>query len=311
MAHDPIVTGLHHVTALAGQPQDNLRFYTHALGLRLVKRTVNFDDPSTYHLYYGDRVGAPGTLLTHFPHPHARASTHGGEEITDTTLWIPKGSFEHWQTRLRSAGVATTAERLLGSPTLRIADPDGMRLLLVEHDAPGAPRASSEPTILAIGGVTLHVPSGAETAAFLRSVMGFVDVASEGATQRLSVGDGGQFVDVVDAPGLAHQHMGAGTVHHVAWRVPDDAAQARAAQRLRAAGIAVTPVMDRDYFRSIYFRAPGNVIFEIATDIPGFAVDEPVDELGSSLKLPKHIERHRAAIEAGLPPLVVPDGGPA
>lgn len=303
-----LVTGLHHVTAFAKSPTENLRFHTRVLGLRLIKRTVNFDDPTTYHLYYGDATGSPGTLLTHFPHPLAAPGAHGGSEITDTLLEVPEGSLDFWRSRLAAAGVAYSDASI--APGLAFEDPDGMRYALVER--PGSPsptRWSGGPdggsAIRRIAGVGIHVADADETSAFLSEVLGFREVVAVGARRTLEIEPDRSRIELVDDPKTPHRPMGAGTVHHVAWRVPDDAAQRRASEALVSAGIAVTPVRDRQYFRSIYFRIPGGVLFEIATDGPGFAIDEPVERLGTSLKLPPQYETHRAAIEQALPPLEV------
>ncbi len=293
---DPLVTGLHHVTAFAKDPRANLRFYTEVLGLRLVKRTVNFDDPLTYHLYYGDEQGSPGTLLTHFPHPNAKRGRHGSPEIIETILGIPRGSADAWQERLRGHGV--DVER--GDDRVAFEDHDGMRFALVEIGAPDDAHA-----IRRIEGVAIRVPDVGETVGFLRELLGF-RIESSGADRAvLTAGDEHepQRIELVHAPVDPRTSMGAGTVHHVAWRVPDNAAQARAAAALRDARVPVTPVMDRQYFRSIYFRIPAGVVFEIATDGPGFAIDEPAASLGSALRLPPQYEPRRAEIEAHLVPL--------
>lgn len=304
-----IITGLHHVTAFAKSPAENLRFYTQVLGLRLVKKTVNFDDPFTYHLYYGDEIGSPGTLLTHFPNPRSARATHGGSEITDTSLSVPAGALGFWRERLKTMGVRTVEEAVLGARLLRFNDHDGMRFAIVEQHAAtngyAGAGVSAQNAITGIAGVTLHVPDAEETAAFLRDVIGFDDGAREGDRRRLTINGGGagREIDLVHSPQLPHRPMGAGTVHHVAWRVQDDAAQKAAQDALRRAGVAVTPVLDRQYFRSIYFRIPGGVIFEIATDVPGFDVDEPREQLGRALMLPPQHEPRRDAITRGLEPL--------
>ncbi len=289
----PLVTGLHHVTAFAKDPRANVRFYTGVLGLRLVKRTVNFDDPLTYHLYYGDERGSPGTLLTHFPHPNAKRGRHGSPEIIVTVLGIGPGASGAWLDRLGSHGVE--AERR--DDRVEFEDHDGMRFALLEVGG-----AVEGDAVARVEGVVIRVPDVGETAGFLREVLGF-RVESSGAERAvLAVGDGNeaQRVELERAEVDARTLMGAGSVHHVAWRVPDGAAQGRAAAGLREARVAVTPVMDRQYFRSIYFRVPAGVVFEIATDGPGFAVDEPASGLGSSLCLPPQYEGRRDEIEAHL-----------
>jgi glyoxalase family protein len=307
-----IITGLHHVTAFAGKPSANAKFYREVLGLRLVKKTVNFDDPNTYHLYYGDAHGSPGTLLTHFPHPLAARARHGTSEITDTGLAVPRGALAWWRTHLAAHKIDAREGTTFAQQTLRFEDHDGMRFIITEEDGMagfgagtsgyaegGVPAASA---ILGVSRVTLRVPDAGETTSFLTSVLGFEAGQREGDAHRFTLNGGGttREIDVIHDPRASHERMGAGTVHHVAWRVPDDAAQARAAAALRAHRTSVTQVMDRQYFRSIYFRIPGGVIFEIATDVPGFAVDEPAATLGTDLKLPPQYEVMRKEIEKRL-----------
>jgi glyoxalase family protein len=304
---EPLITGVHHVTALAGDPRENHAFYTEVLGLRLVKRTVNFDDPTTYHLYFGDRVGSPGTLLTHFPHPHARPGVHGSPEIRETLLRAPMGSFGYWGERLAKFGVAARVVDASGGPRLAFEDPHGMRFALTESDAAAGVDVYTDGgvdavhAIMGIEGATIFVPSVDETAGFLSDVLGFTVEAADERGARLRLLDGpGQRLELAPPDGDGGSRLGAGVVHHIAWRVPSDAAQAELAERLVAAGLNVTPQQDRQYFRSIYFRIPGGVIFEVATDGPGFDVDEPVDALGESIKLPPQYEPRREEIENGL-----------
>lgn len=289
---EPLVTGVHHVTAFAKSPRENRAFYEGVLGLRMVKRTVNFDDPLTYHLYYGDEEGTAGTLLTHFPNPRSKRGAHGAPEICETRLAVATGGLDRWAEALRSAGVA--AERAEG--LLAFEDPDGMRLSLVEdadHEGGG---------IGPVERVVIRVRDGAASAAFLERALGFEVDGRAGASTLLELPGGGvgRRLELVEDRSSPDMRWGAGVVHHVAWRVPDDGAQAEASARLRAEGCAVTPVMDRQYFRSIYFRIPGGVVFEIATDGPGFGVDEPLESLGSTLRLPPQHEARRAEIEAHL-----------
>ncbi|MEL6328587.1 MAG: VOC family protein [Planctomycetota bacterium] len=290
-----LLTGLHHVTALAKSPTGNHRFYTEALGLRLVKKTVNFDDPLTYHLYYGDERGSPGTLLTHFPHPHAKRGVHGSPEITETHLAVASGSLGSWAERLGSNGTPSELREIGGGRGLAFEDPDGMRFALIEDGE------SEGHAISRVAGVAIDVPDVAHTSGFLRKVLGFRD----GAAGRLLVGPEGSaaYVELRESAIDRRTSMGAGTVHHVAWRVPDEDAQLEIARRLTDAGVGVTPVQDRNYFRSIYSRIPGGVIFEVATDGPGFDVDEPLESLGGALKLPSQFEARRAEIERHLVPL--------
>ena len=267
----------------------------------MVKKTVNFDDPMTYHLYYGDHHGSPGTLLTHFPHPFAKLGTHGSPEIIETRLRIEPGSMQEWHDRLTEHGVSARIVGVADEPRLEFADDDDMRFAMVED----SPTGSGGPAVRGIEGVAIRVPDVASTRKFLERALGFVDAGCPGPNARLALEDGepGQRLELIQAPIDRRMAMGAGTVHHVAWRVPDGEAQAEVAQRLIAAGVSPTPVMDRQYFRSIYFRVPGGVIFEVATDGPGFDVDEPLESLGESLKLPSQYEPRRSEITAHLVPL--------
>lgn len=296
-----LLTGIHHVTALAKDPRANHSFYASVLGMRMVKKTVNFDDPMTYHLYYGDDRGSPGTLLTHFPHPNAKRGVHGSPEIIETRLRVPKGSTERWAKRLAENNVSTSRVEEDGEFRLAFEDHDGMRFAMVED----AEQPDSDDSIRGIEGVVIHVPSAEETRRFLERALGFSDAGCPGSAQRLVIGEGlpGQRLEINEDPSVPAAAMGAGTVHHVAWRVPDDETQAEVSRALTSEGVAVTPVMDRQYFRSIYFRIPGGVIFEVATDGPGFDVDEPLESLGEALKLPPQHEPRRASIEAALMPL--------
>ncbi|WP_238380926.1 ring-cleaving dioxygenase [Alkalilacustris brevis] len=302
----PPVAGLHHVTAISGAPQANLDFYTGVLGQRLVKKTVNFDDPGTYHLYYGDRVGSPGTILTFFPFVGAAPGREGPGQALAYAYDLPRAAFDNWAERLRNEGHAegTVSERF-GARVLTLRDPHGQRLELVEADIDGD----------ALGGfhsVTLWVDDPAPTARILTDVFGYTDLGSEadaGGGERLRLkapGDApGAIIDILRRDGTPGR-QGAGTIHHIAFRASDDAMQLDIRARLQAAGQQVTPQIDRQYFNAIYFREPGGVLFEVATDPPGFMVDETEAELGSSLKLPPQHEPLRARIEAHLPPLKVP-----
>ncbi len=304
----PIV-GLHHVTAIASEPQRNLDFYTEKLGLRFVKRTINFDDPGSYHFYFGDDAGSPGTILTFFPWPHAMRGAFGVGETSATAFSVPLASLDYWEKRLHEAGVAVErAGKRFEEELLTFADPDGLRLEIVGHaDAreANAPRTSSVPVEHAIRGffgVTLCESSYDKTAAVL-GTMGFHKIAEHDNRFRFAA-DGqalGNHIDVLVQPHLRHGRLGAGSVHHIAFRAADDASQLEWREVLEAASLDVTPVMDRTYFHSIYFREPGGVLFEIATDPPGFALDEPIESLGEALKLPPWLEPQRARVEAALP----------
>ena len=303
-----LITGIHHVTALAKGPRENLGFYGGVLGLRFIKRTVNFDDPFTYHLYYGDAVGTPGSLLTHFPHPMAARATHGTGEIRRTVLAVPFGSMGYWQDRLGAAGVQFATSVRFDRPRLEFTDPDGMELGIVEGEVQDVGEAwegdgvTPGHAIRTVDTVTLRVPTAEATGEFLAGALGFATGDIEGDRRLFTLDDGGpgRRLELIDDAQGQHQPMGAGTVHHVAWRVPDEATQREVSNRLFAAGTATTQMIDRQYFHSIYFRIPGGVIFEVATEGPGFAVDEPMEELGGKLQLPPQHEPLRARIEAQL-----------
>lgn len=299
--------GIHHVTAMAGDPQRNRDFYEGVLGLRLVKRTVNFDDPGMYHLYYGDGVGSPGTILTFFPIPGIRPGGRGAGVVDTVDLAVPIGSLEAWERRLAESGAAAAPDaRRDGRAALLTSDPDGMRISLVESARITAPVAWGEGPVPAreavqgIDGVTLWVRDGARTAQFIGDWIG-MQADDDGILR--AAGDLGGAVRVVTVPDAPQARMGGGTVHHVAFRSPGDVDQERRLAALRAAGVNVSPVMDRDYFRSIYFREPGGVLLEVATDPPGFTRDEDQDALGAGLRVPTWLEVRRPEIEARLTPL--------
>ena len=300
---------------LPGRPARNLAFYTHTLGLRLVKRTVNFDDPGTHHLYFGDEVGRPGTILTFFPWEHA-APWRGGIGLTQTTaLRVPTGAMGYWVHRFVEKGVACEAlAQRFGEPAVAFTDPDGMSLALV-----GVAGAETEPAwtggdipaehaIRGFHGVTLMLEKAAPTEAILTDVLGFGAAGREGSLRRYRANDGvGGVVDINEVGGFLAGRMGRGAVHHVAFRAADDAEQAEMARKLaQSHRLQPTEQKDRQYFRSIYFFEPGGVLFEIATDVPGFAVDEPQATLGGALKLPPFLEPRRRELEAVLPPLEMP-----
>jgi glyoxalase family protein len=304
--------GIHHVTAIAGDPLKNFDFYTRDLGLRFVKKTVNFDDPSTYHFYYGDETGSPGTILTFFPWAGAQAGRRGVGETHQTAFRVPLRSLGYWTQRFIEKGISYKAlEKRFGESVLPFTDPDGMALALVGvtgADEPGWSNGDvpSEHAIRGFQGVTLLLDSAEKTTAILTDVFGFREVAREGSVIRFAAaGDAnGSVVDIYEAKGFLRGHQGRGSVHHIAFRAADDAQQAEMAEKLtRTHGQRPTEQKDRNYFRSIYFREPGGVVFEIATDIPGFAVDEPVETLGRELKLPSFFEPHRKEIEGVLPVL--------
>jgi glyoxalase family protein len=307
------MSGMHHVTAISGNADRNLEFYTGTLNLRLVKKTVNFDDPGTYHFYFGDEAGQPGSILTFFPWEHASAGQAGIGLTHQTAFRVPARSLGYWTHRFIEKGVAHGAlEKRFGEPVLTFSDPDGTRLALV-----GVAGAESEPAwsngtvplehaIRGLHGVTLLLRETPATGAILTDVFGFSAVGTEGAISRFRFKDAGMggVIDLYGAGDFLRGHLGRGSVHHVAFRAADDGQQAAMAKRLRDNhNIETTEQKDRQYFRSVYFREPGGVIFEIATDEPGFATDESLATLGASLKLPPFLESRRKEIEAMLPRL--------
>jgi glyoxalase family protein len=305
-----VQTGLHHVTAFSGPALRNLDLHTRVLGLRLVKKTVNFDDPGTYHLYYGDAAGQPGTILTFFPIEHAAPGRVGIGETQETAFRVPRTSIGWWTHRLIENGVAhEPLVQVFGEPTLRFRDPDGMMLALVGVDVGdeagwASAEVPEEHAIRGLHGVTLLLDKAEATAAILTEVLGLQEVGREGNLVRFAGSAGiGSLVTLRAVGGFLPGRPGAGSVHHIAFRAADDAAQAAMGEQLAARGLHVTEQRDRQYFRSIYFREPGGVLFEIATDAPGFAVDEPLLELGRHLKLPPWLEPDREQIAAALPPL--------
>ena len=303
------VVGLHHITSIASDPQRNLDFYTQVLGLRFVKRTVNFDDPGTYHFYFGNDVGAPGTILTFFPWPAAHKGRIGAGEAIATAFSIPVGSFDFWAERLKTNGVSFTENERFGSRVITLSDPDGMILELVEHkekqttNPPRYADVEASHAIQGFYGVTLLERNLPRTEQVLH-LMGLEKIAEENGVIRFAPeGDAlGRFIDVKLDAAAPVGRMGAGTVHHIAFRNVDDAAQAEWRQTL-SRHLSVTPVQDRTYFHSIYFREPGGVLFEMATDNPGFLIDEPVESLGEALRVPEWYEPIREEIEARLTPL--------
>ena len=315
--------GLHHVTAVTTEATENVAFYTEVLGLRLVKKTVNQDDVSAYHLFYGDELGRPGTEVTFFDWPHLRiAANHAGVgEISATELRVPgRGALEFWAERLAEFGVEhPEIEERDGRPFIAFTDPEGQRLRLVDDTGAGVPGGvpweespvPREAGIRGLGAVELTVRELEPTAWVLAEVLGFREAGEYAQNGNRVVvfevgpGGAGAEVRVVEELGAPAAHLGRGGVHHVAFRTPDDEEHAAWRERIRAAGLGVTPQIDRYYFRSIYFREPGGVLFEIATDGPGFAMDEDAAHLGERLSLPPFLEPRREEIEAGLQPILV------
>jgi glyoxalase family protein len=310
------IAGLHHVTAIASDPQRNLDFYVGALGLRLVKRTINFDDPGTYHFYFGDAVGTPGTILTFFPWPGARQGTRGSGEVATTAFSIPADSVAYWLDRLNQQHVpAERAPDRFGENVIRLKDPDGMPLELISGPTSAAVQPWDRATVPAehalrgFHGVTAALEGYERTARILTEVFGYQLSKEEGNRFRFTAtGEAtiGTTLDLLCIPDGRHATGGAGSVHHIAFRAKDDAEQLLWREKIVGLGLNVSPVMDRAYFHSIYFREPGGILFEIATDSPGFAVDEQADKLGETLRLPPWMERARPQIEGMLPPITLP-----
>ncbi|QRP46686.1 ring-cleaving dioxygenase [Amycolatopsis sp. FDAARGOS 1241] len=308
-------SGLHHVTAIGGHPQRNVDFYSRTLGLRLVKTTVNFDDPGTYHLYYGDQSGKPGSLMTFFPWPDAPSGRLGTGQATTTAFSVPESSLGWWQQHLKEQGVETSKIRNADNEeTLTFRDPDGLQIALVAHPQ-GDPRdpwdtklVPAENAIRGLHSVTLSVSEEDATAGMFTDGLGLSFHSQEANRFRFEAGAGGPgaYVDVLVTPEVPRGLVATGTVHHVAWRAPDEPTQAAWREELVDKGVRVTSILDRQYFRSIYFREPGGTLLEVATDAPGFAVDEPLLELGRALKLPPWLEPRRDEIQHMLPKLNLP-----
>jgi glyoxalase family protein len=315
----PRPSGLHHVTAISGDAQRNAAFYTDLLGLRLVKRTVNFDDPGSYHLYYGDLVGNAGTILTFFVLPGATPGQAGARMPNAIALSVPPGSSGWWKTRLLNAGIAMQDQGgRFGEPVLTFRDPDQMKLELIETAKPQANALrfwargpiSEAHAIRGIHSVTLEHESDHDAVSSFAPDLGFFPVnssdgPSEEGRRRFAITEPevAGFVDIVTSSSPGRGRLGAGTIHHIAFRTADDASQLEWQQALLRAGYHVSEVKDRTYFHSIYFRERGGVLFEIATDPPGFTIDESEDTLGEALKLPKQYEPLRSKLEASLPPI--------
>jgi glyoxalase family protein len=308
----PTISGIHHITAVASAAAENLTFYQDVLGLRLVKRTVNFDDPTTYHLYYGDGAGTPGTIMTFFPWENLPAGRPGAGMIVATAFSIPRHAIDYWNDRLAVQGIPAEGGRRFGEPLIQFKDPHGLPLELIGVSLPPASVAwrqstvAPEHAILGFHSATALLNSLDPTDALLADSMGMRLLEKDGRRFRFAIGPPpapGRFFDVVVDPAAAQGLPGGGTVHHIAFRTPTAGEQLVWRSQLMQAGFPVTPVRDRSYFRSIYFHEPGGVLFEIATDPPGFTVDEPLELLGRQLKLPPQYEPMRRQIEAQLPDL--------
>jgi glyoxalase family protein len=309
------ILGIHHITAISGDPQQTLDFYAGVLGLRLVKLTVNYDDPGTYHLYFGDDGGKPGTIITFFPWPGARKGRPGAGQADTVSFAVPGASIGFWSERLRVLGFGLEGPRArFGQEVLSLTDPHGLHIELVEVGglAPqGMERVGPVPdehAIRGFHGITLLESNKDATDRFVRETLGFRPVGEEDHRVRYGIGTDtiGSYLDVLHVPSATPGLVAVGSVHHVAWRTPDQAELLYWQERIREEGRHVTPVIDRNYFHSIYFHEPGRVLFEIATDPPGFAVDEKPSELGTHLMLPPWLEAQRGLIELELPRLTLP-----
>lgn len=308
-----LINGLHHVTTLAGDTQRNVDYYTGLMGLRLVKKTVNFDAPDVYHLYYGNETGSPGTILTFFPYGTLPRGRKGVGQLTYTAFSVPTAALSFWMDRLREQTISYAGPSKRFSETyLRFEDHDGAGVELVFNDEDQRPawdngRIPVEYALRGFHTVTLEESNPDQTIELLTQTMQHALVGEEGGRFRLRAGLGGpgNYVDVLHAPNGVRALQGAGSVHHVAFSTDSDETQLIIQAQLTEAGFHPTPVLDRQYFHSIYFREPGGVLFEVATNPPGFAVDEAVTDLGTALKLPPQYESRRAKVQAELPEIVI------
>jgi glyoxalase family protein len=304
------ILGIHHITAIAGNAKRNFDFYTKVLGLRLVKKTVNFDDPGTYHFYFGDEVGTPGTILTFFPWEGIQQGRKGAGMATDIGYAIPVGSIPFWTERFEKNNVTVTASgKRFDQAYISIEDPDGLSLTLIETNDMRKPWLTEEMKVdVAIRGfhsISLTLRYIDPTAKVLTEILGYKLAGVEKNTSRYATETvaGAAIVDLISAPEEKPAVNAGGTIHHLAFRVKDEETLMEYRRKVEQYGLSITPKIDRNYFFSLYFREPGGVLFEIATDNPGFAIDETVNELGRNLKLPAKYESHRAQIEKVLPVL--------
>lgn len=302
--------GIHHITAFARNAQENIDFYTGVLGLRLVKKTVNFDAPEVYHFYFGNEVGSPGTIMTFFPWETGRKGNVGGGQVGVTTFVVPEGALDFWQTRLEQFDLSVTEAERFGERYLQFADHDGLRLeITARAEGPDSEWASegipADKAIKGFGGAVLYSTYPDHTAVTLEQVMGLQKIASDDTWVRFKgSGELGQVIDM-NANAMERGHGGYGTVHHIAWRAKDFEDHEAWKQHVERNGFETTPIIDRQYFNAIYFREGGGILFEIATDPPGFTLDEAFEELGSNLKLPPQYEPHRDQINRMLPPIEI------
>ena len=306
------INGIHHITVMASDPQANYDFYTQTLGMRFIKKTVNFDAPDVYHLYYADEVGTPGTVLTFFPFPNSRRGKRGTSEINSISFSVPSNSLHYWMNRFAElAAPFEGPKNKFGYEYLSLMDPDGMKIEIVAD--PNADlimgwyngEIPSEHSIRKFFGSTFYLSDSKSTQELLAGIMGAEFISEENKIKRYSFGKGEShsFVDIMEDKNMPRAIGGAGTVHHIAWRTSNDDEQLNWRKNLIEHGFYPTEVVDRNYFHSIYFREPGGILFEIATDQPGFMVDESFENLGTDLKLPEWHEPKRKLIEQILIPL--------
>ncbi|WP_343659095.1 ring-cleaving dioxygenase [Chryseobacterium sp.] len=308
---DNRILGLHHITAIADNAKRNLDFYTKVLGVRLVKKTVNFDDPGTYHFYFGNENGTPGTILTFFPWEGIGKGTNGSGMATHIGYSVPKGSLEFWKSRLQDFNVNVEEGEVFGEKMISFTDPDGLQLQFIEPSGDDNRKVwttddiKDENALKGFHNVTLTLKKADPTIKVLTDILGYDLKKQEGGRYRLATDaiDTANLVDIIENDTISAGRNAAGTNHHIAFRVKDDNVLMEYREKALSAGLSITPKINRDYFYSLYFREPGGVLFEIATDNPGFTVDEPLNELGTNLKLPVQYEGIREKIEGVLPKL--------
>lgn len=305
------ILGLHHITAIAGNAKRNLDFYTQILGQRLVKKTVNFDDPKTYHFYFGNEGGEPGTLLTFFPWQGIHPGRNGSGMATHIAYAVPKGALEFWKNRLKAFNIDFKEGNILGENMISFRDPDGLEVEFVEPKNPDNRKVwttgeiSSDVATKGFYTTTLTLNNADATSKVLTDLFGYELQQQDGNRYRFATDaiETSNLIDILEDPSAGRGVNSAGTNHHIAFRVKNDEVLMEFREKILSAGLNITPKIDRDYFFSLYFREPGGVLFEIATDNPGFTIDEPLEELGNSLKLPKKYELARTQIESLLPDL--------
>ncbi|MET3536199.1 ring-cleaving dioxygenase [Chryseobacterium limigenitum] len=305
------ILGLHHITAIANNAKRNLDFYTQVLGLRLVKKTVNFDDPGTYHFYFGNETGTPGTILTFFPWEGIGKGTNGSGLATHIGYSVPKGSLEFWKNRFQQFNVNVEEGEIFGEKMISFKDPDGLQLQFIESSTPDDRKVwttddiKDENALKGFHNVTLTLKKADPTIKVLTDILGYDLQKHEGERFRFATDsiETANLIDIIENDKIIAERNAAGTNHHIAFRVKDDNVLMEYREKVMSAGLNITPKIDRDYFYSLYFREPGGVLFEIATDNPGFTVDEPLNELGTNLKLPKQHEALREKIVEVLPKL--------